>query len=172
MISTVNIQSRVAGSQLTSTPSLAARRCRCTWSCSSSSWLGCQSRDRMRSMFRAYIVWEGITPWWTCIRQMIKKDIKQYRPLTVQWGQGGSTNVTSSVIRSKRMGPSTGQWKHYKIFDNNTHLSANNSKQIILTEKWGPRESVCLKNYKQSTNFSSILTTFINQTHVLDIIRA
>lgn len=59
----VHIQFYVSGSQLTSMPSFAARRCRCTWSCSSSSWLGCQSRDRMRSMLRAYIVWEGITPW-------------------------------------------------------------------------------------------------------------
>lgn len=49
--------------QLMSTPSLAARRCRCTWSCSSSSWLGCQRRERMRSMFSAYIVCDGITPW-------------------------------------------------------------------------------------------------------------
>lgn len=54
--------STVSNSQLTIMPSLAARRCRCTWSCSSSSWLGCQSRERMRSMFRAYMVCEGITP--------------------------------------------------------------------------------------------------------------
>lgn len=73
VMSTVHIQSRVSGSQLTSTPSFAARRCRCTWSCSSSSWLGCQSRDRMRSMLRAYIVWEGITPWWTYSRQMLQR---------------------------------------------------------------------------------------------------
>lgn len=73
MISTVHLQSCVSGSQLTSMPSLAASRCRWTWSCSSSSWLGCQSRDRMRSMLRAYMVWEGITPWWTCIRQVEKK---------------------------------------------------------------------------------------------------
>lgn len=70
----VLIRSRVGGSQLTSTPSFAARRCRCTWSCSSSSWLGCQSRDRMRSMLRAYMVWEGITPWCTCVRQIFQID--------------------------------------------------------------------------------------------------
>lgn len=69
LISSFNIQSELGEYQLTSTPSLAATRCRCTRSCSSSSWLGCQSRHRMRSMFRAYIVWEGITPWWTCITQ-------------------------------------------------------------------------------------------------------
>uniref|UniRef100_A0A0E9UKM2 Uncharacterized protein n=1 Tax=Anguilla anguilla TaxID=7936 RepID=A0A0E9UKM2_ANGAN len=36
-----------------SRPSLLARCWRCTWSCSSSSWLGCQSLARMRSMLRA-----------------------------------------------------------------------------------------------------------------------
>ena len=87
MISKVNIQFCVDGSQLTSTPSFTASRCRCTWSCSSSSWLGCQSRDRMRSMFKAYIVWEGITPWWTCIRQMFQKYMKSNEPPMVKWWQ-------------------------------------------------------------------------------------
>lgn len=41
-------------------PSFVARRCLWMLSCSSSSWLGCQSRARMRSMFRAYMVWDGI----------------------------------------------------------------------------------------------------------------
>lgn len=75
IIFTVHIEFYVSGSQQTSTPSFAARRCRCTWSCSSSSWLGCQSRDRMRSMLRAYIVWEGITPWWTYIRPILQQVI-------------------------------------------------------------------------------------------------
>lgn len=62
LMRTVVSLSAVSNSQLMSMPSFAARRCLCTWSCSSSSWLGCQSRERMRSMFRAYMVWEGITP--------------------------------------------------------------------------------------------------------------
>lgn len=48
-------------SQQSDSPSLAASRCLWMLSCSSSSWLGCQSRARMRSTFRAYTVWDGIT---------------------------------------------------------------------------------------------------------------